>query len=543
MESLVHDLLKKVYAAPLAPAPSQDAQRPLNPDEFRMFVYKVVPCSRKGPHSWIECQYAHPQEKAARRCPVQNTYLPIACPDMKTDTQCPRGDSCHFAHSVFEYWLHPARYRTSLCSFGIECKRSICFFAHQPGELRTSDTIAQLQALERDLEATNPAFAAPTSNAKWSGGAGGGGGLSQQFGQAAAASPDGKHQQRHMGLPRTPRQQHQQQQGTGPDSFMRHAMMEPSMQPRSPHPQGGILAPSSSLNLPSPSAYQQQTDHFALTMRLLSDMSSSNPRLQATNSVPGGKNAGLNLQQHMSLPLSGGSSEVQQALSLISQLQELTLRSQNSGDLHTVLSAVLPQLMLQVGAQAEAAACSGGPIPMPAQPMTPDHHFYKGSLEQGYCFSPGSLQGLEAANPFHNSTHRLASCNIPQSSGSPSPADVLSIGSGRKTACGSSYSGSSRSLSPDPSDDGQRNRRSSGDAPTVKGAILGPYDAAIGPFSMIPQGLQGFSEQLDERTFRHDNDLAYGMNNMMGSLSLLVDNAELDAHLSQLASVTAVSAQ
>ena len=323
------------------------------------------------------------------------------------------------------------------------------------------------------------------------------------------------------------------------------------MQPRSPHPQGGVLAPSSSLNMPS--AYQQQTDHFALTMRLLSDMSSSNqshgkpsPRLQATNSVPGGKNAGLNLQHHMSLPQSGGSSEVQQALSLISQLQELTLRSQNSGDLHTVLSAVLPQLMFQVGAQAEAAAGkdgSGGSIPLPAQPMTPDHRFYKGSLEQGYCFSPGGLQGMEAANPFHNPTHRLASYNLHQSSGSPSPADVLSIGSGRKTACGSSYSGSSRSLSPDPSDDGQRNRRSSGDAPDVKGTILGPYDAAIGPFSMIPQGLQGFSEQLDERTFRHDNDLAYGMNNMMGSLSLLVDNAELDAHLSQLASVTAVSAR
>ena len=25
------------------------------------------------------------------------------------DGRCPQGDSCHFAHSLFEYWLHPAR--------------------------------------------------------------------------------------------------------------------------------------------------------------------------------------------------------------------------------------------------------------------------------------------------------------------------------------------------------------------------------------------------------------------------------------------------
>jgi len=531
--------------------------------------FQVVPCSRKGPHSWIECQYAHPQEKAARRCPVQHTYLPIACPDMKTDAQCPRGDNCHFAHSVFEYWLHPARYRTSLCSFGIECKRSICFFAHQPGELRTSNTIAQLQALERDLEASDPAFAAPTSNnAKWSGG------LSQQLGQPS--SPEGKPQRQMGGQPRTPRQQ-QQQQTLGADPFqqsqMRHlvsaqqanvglsqqalvqaAMLESSMQPATPRSLG--LARSPSLTAPLASPYQQQQqEHLSLTMKLLNDMSSSpqqaqgkaqqqmgSPRLQATNSMPI-KSAHLNhLHQHVSTPGSvGGSSEVQQALSLVSQLQELTMRSQNSGDLHSVLSAVLPQLMMQVGAAqaAEAVAkkdgngplSSYGSLPMPvAQAVPADQRFFMGSLDQGCCFSPSSLQGLDAAHPSLNQqTHRLASCSFLQS-GSPSPVDVLSIGSGRKTACGSSsYSGSSRSLSPDPSDDGQnRNpqRRSSGDPPAaatvLKGdthtAAFGLYDTAIGPFSMIPQGLQGFADGA----FRHDNDLASGMTNMMGSLSLLV---------------------
>ncbi len=69
-----------------------------------------------------------------------------------------------------------SRFRTQLCSFGVECKRSICFFAHQPSELRVNDYIAQLQALERDLEASDPAFAVPNANAKW------GAGTEQPFG-------------------------------------------------------------------------------------------------------------------------------------------------------------------------------------------------------------------------------------------------------------------------------------------------------------------------------------------------------------------------
>ena len=125
---LVLDLLKQIYSKPLAPAggSAHDGSRPLAPDEFRMFIYKVglrcpcnisgprpdtpsatpqvVPCSRKGPHSWIECQYAHPQEKAARRCPVQNTYLPIACPDMKTVRVCLQPCSRH-ARVLPSPWL------------------------------------------------------------------------------------------------------------------------------------------------------------------------------------------------------------------------------------------------------------------------------------------------------------------------------------------------------------------------------------------------------------------------------------------------------
>jgi hypothetical protein len=37
---------------------------------------------------------------------------------------------------VFEFWLHPHRYRTEMCKVGAGCNRRICFFAHKPEELR-----------------------------------------------------------------------------------------------------------------------------------------------------------------------------------------------------------------------------------------------------------------------------------------------------------------------------------------------------------------------------------------------------------------------
>jgi hypothetical protein len=44
-----------------------------------------------------------------------------------------------YAHSTFEYWLHPTRYRTQLCKDLGSCKRETCFFAHHPDELRIPD--------------------------------------------------------------------------------------------------------------------------------------------------------------------------------------------------------------------------------------------------------------------------------------------------------------------------------------------------------------------------------------------------------------------
>ena len=36
-----------------------------------------------------------------------------------------RGDSCPYAHNVFEYWLHPTRYRTQLCNDMEKCNRKV----------------------------------------------------------------------------------------------------------------------------------------------------------------------------------------------------------------------------------------------------------------------------------------------------------------------------------------------------------------------------------------------------------------------------------
>ncbi|XP_022770078.1 zinc finger CCCH domain-containing protein 30-like isoform X2 [Durio zibethinus] len=67
-------------------------------DEFRMFSFKIRPCSRAYSHDWTECPFVHPGENARRRDPPQ--------------------------------------YRTRLCKDGTSCNRRVCFFAHTAGELR-----------------------------------------------------------------------------------------------------------------------------------------------------------------------------------------------------------------------------------------------------------------------------------------------------------------------------------------------------------------------------------------------------------------------
>lgn len=104
-------------------------------DEFRMFSFKVRPCSRAYSHDWTECPFVHPGENARRRDPRKYHYSCVPCPDFRKGA-CRRGDMCEYAHGVFECWLHPAQYRTRLCKDGTSCARRVCFFAHLPEELR-----------------------------------------------------------------------------------------------------------------------------------------------------------------------------------------------------------------------------------------------------------------------------------------------------------------------------------------------------------------------------------------------------------------------
>ena len=104
-------------------------------DDFRMYAFKIKPCSRAYSHDWTECPFVHPGENARRRDPRKYPYTCVPCPEFRKGA-CPKGDGCEYAHGVFESWLHPAQYRTRLCKDEIGCARKVCFFAHKPEELR-----------------------------------------------------------------------------------------------------------------------------------------------------------------------------------------------------------------------------------------------------------------------------------------------------------------------------------------------------------------------------------------------------------------------
>ena len=105
-------------------------------DEFRMYSFKIRRCSRSYSHDWTDCPFVHAGENARRRDPRRYHYSCVPCPDFRKASTCKRGDSCEYAHGVFECWLHPAQYRTRLCKDGPTCSRRVCFFAHESTELR-----------------------------------------------------------------------------------------------------------------------------------------------------------------------------------------------------------------------------------------------------------------------------------------------------------------------------------------------------------------------------------------------------------------------
>ncbi|KAI3967671.1 hypothetical protein MKX01_039581 [Papaver californicum] len=108
-------------------------------DEFRMYDFKVRRCTRVDQHEWVDCPYVHPDEKARRRDPVRFNYSATGCTEFRKGN-CKKGDTCEYAHGVFESWLHPDRYRTQACKDGVDCRRKICFFAHTVEQLRVVST-------------------------------------------------------------------------------------------------------------------------------------------------------------------------------------------------------------------------------------------------------------------------------------------------------------------------------------------------------------------------------------------------------------------
>lgn len=112
-----------------------------------MFCYKILPCKKTFRHDWRVCPFAHGDETAKRRDPRAFKYTGVICPDAKKGRSCPRGDDCPCTHSLFEYWLHPTRFKTEICSRGSRCNRPFCFFAHKQSEIRKPNFRVQMQGI------------------------------------------------------------------------------------------------------------------------------------------------------------------------------------------------------------------------------------------------------------------------------------------------------------------------------------------------------------------------------------------------------------
>ncbi|GJT82730.1 hypothetical protein Tco_1057072 [Tanacetum coccineum] len=52
-------------------------------DEFRMYTFKVKPCSRAYTHDWTECHFVQPGENARRRNLKKFNYSCVPCPKFR----------------------------------------------------------------------------------------------------------------------------------------------------------------------------------------------------------------------------------------------------------------------------------------------------------------------------------------------------------------------------------------------------------------------------------------------------------------------------
>ncbi|KAJ4775134.1 Zinc finger CCCH domain protein [Rhynchospora pubera] len=101
-----------------------------------MYSFKVKRCLNRRGHNWASCPYAHHGERFQRRDPCKFRYRRQMCRASDDFTKCCRGMKCKYAHGLYEYWLHPNRYRTRMCNRGLACHRRVCFFAHSLQQLR-----------------------------------------------------------------------------------------------------------------------------------------------------------------------------------------------------------------------------------------------------------------------------------------------------------------------------------------------------------------------------------------------------------------------
>ncbi|KQK07846.2 zinc finger CCCH domain-containing protein 33 [Brachypodium distachyon] len=161
---------KKSASPPAAMAMAQEPRKEYPPDltlpdlksglfstdEFRMYSFKVKPCSRAYSHDWTECPFVHPGENARRRDPRRYSYSCVPCPEFRKGGSCRKGDGCEYAHGVFECWLHPAQYRTRLCKDEVGCARRICFFAHKRDELRAVNPSAVSVGMQPSSPRSSP---------------------------------------------------------------------------------------------------------------------------------------------------------------------------------------------------------------------------------------------------------------------------------------------------------------------------------------------------------------------------------------------------
>ncbi|GAB4825892.1 Zinc finger CCCH domain-containing protein [Ancistrocladus abbreviatus] len=74
-------------------------------DEFRMICFKIKRCHINR----TKTVQSVPMPKY--KAPCKFNYVAISWPDYRAG-KCPKAELCEFTHGVFEYWLHPARYRT-----------------------------------------------------------------------------------------------------------------------------------------------------------------------------------------------------------------------------------------------------------------------------------------------------------------------------------------------------------------------------------------------------------------------------------------------